>query len=311
MHTYATVQRYSKMSKHMPALGLRTACMACLVWHCLYSDGSPSGQARHRCQVGGSIWRPCVSYDPRWCSWVEWELKPLPGNRTPLTLIEATQATQSDSKRLKATQSDSKGLPCPLPVHEYSWDPYATGHCPSFEDLPKHWVDRSLSAGGTSSPFLFCLWSISIPASRPRNRSGIRRSSEDSHVVAGSTQLHQRESLGRRGSAFCCRRVSRPHPHRGFETVTYVLRGGLVHRDSMGVKTPDGAWRKRGQGSADLLLSEVFCGIPDFQLNLCEFWGSALSGHHPWNAVKEGGRNDPVAVEGLSTQCASFDQDCV
>lgn len=31
------------------------------------------------------------------------------------------------------------------------------------------------------------------------------------------------------------------HPHRGFETVTYVLKGGLVHRDSMGVKKSYGA----------------------------------------------------------------------
>ena len=31
------------------------------------------------------------------------------------------------------------------------------------------------------------------------------------------------------------------HPHRGFETVTYVLRGGLVHRDSLGVKKSYGA----------------------------------------------------------------------
>lgn len=31
------------------------------------------------------------------------------------------------------------------------------------------------------------------------------------------------------------------HPHRGFETVTYCLRGGLVHRDSFGVKQSYGA----------------------------------------------------------------------
>ncbi|CAK0886233.1 unnamed protein product [Prorocentrum cordatum] len=31
------------------------------------------------------------------------------------------------------------------------------------------------------------------------------------------------------------------HPHRGFETVTYVLRGGLVHRDSFGIKKSYGA----------------------------------------------------------------------
>mmetsp|Transcript_34696 Transcript_34696/g.79505 ORF Transcript_34696/g.79505 Transcript_34696/m.79505 type:complete len:453 (-) Transcript_34696:130-1488(-) len=47
------------------------------------------------------------------------------------------------------------------------------------------------------------------------------------------------------------------HPHRGFETVTYVLKGGLVHRDSFGVKKSygengDGAaavqWMTAGQG---------------------------------------------------------------
>mmetsp|Transcript_6885 Transcript_6885/g.10893 ORF Transcript_6885/g.10893 Transcript_6885/m.10893 type:complete len:332 (-) Transcript_6885:1545-2540(-) len=26
------------------------------------------------------------------------------------------------------------------------------------------------------------------------------------------------------------------HPHRGFETITYVLKGGFIHRDSMGIK---------------------------------------------------------------------------
>ena len=42
------------------------------------------------------------------------------------------------------------------------------------------------------------------------------------------------------------------HPHRGFETVTYVLRGGLVHRDSRGVKKSYGApkaSRDRGFGA--------------------------------------------------------------
>ncbi|CAE7240984.1 unnamed protein product [Symbiodinium natans] len=40
------------------------------------------------------------------------------------------------------------------------------------------------------------------------------------------------------------------HPHRGFETVTYVLRGGLVHRDSLGVKKSYGA-PKDSSGSGD------------------------------------------------------------
>eukprot|EP00913_Durusdinium_trenchii_P022291 g20944.t1 len=43
------------------------------------------------------------------------------------------------------------------------------------------------------------------------------------------------------------------HPHRGFETVTYVLRGGLVHRDSRGVKKSYGAPKDAsgdGEGAA-------------------------------------------------------------
>lgn len=31
------------------------------------------------------------------------------------------------------------------------------------------------------------------------------------------------------------------HPHRGFVTVTYCLKGGMIHRDSLGIKMPYGA----------------------------------------------------------------------
>jgi quercetin dioxygenase-like cupin family protein len=30
--------------------------------------------------------------------------------------------------------------------------------------------------------------------------------------------------------------VSHSHPHRGFQTVTYVMEGSMIHRDNMGVK---------------------------------------------------------------------------
>ena len=36
------------------------------------------------------------------------------------------------------------------------------------------------------------------------------------------------------------------HPHRGFITVTYVLRGGFIHRDSLGVKQRYGAEERHG-----------------------------------------------------------------
>lgn len=43
-----------------------------------------------------------------------------------------------------------------------------------------------------------------------------------------------------------------PHPHRGFETLTYLLHGGLTHEDSMGnkgeVHAGDAQWMSAGRG---------------------------------------------------------------
>lgn len=43
-----------------------------------------------------------------------------------------------------------------------------------------------------------------------------------------------------------------PHPHRGFETVTYMLAGGFSHRDSMGnegsIKAGGAQWMTAGSG---------------------------------------------------------------
>lgn len=39
------------------------------------------------------------------------------------------------------------------------------------------------------------------------------------------------------------------HPHRGFTTVTYILKGGFLHRDSTGIKQSYGA-EKKTQGEA-------------------------------------------------------------
>lgn len=42
------------------------------------------------------------------------------------------------------------------------------------------------------------------------------------------------------------------HPHRGFETLTYILHGGLTHEDSMGnqgeVRVGDAQWMSAGRG---------------------------------------------------------------
>lgn len=66
------------------------------------------------------------------------------------------------------------------------------------------------------------------------------------------------------------------HPHRGFETVTYVLKGSMVHRDSLGVKQPYGPgaaqWLTAGRG----LLHEEMWGVPpgwgQEQFELYQIW---------------------------------------
>lgn len=53
------------------------------------------------------------------------------------------------------------------------------------------------------------------------------------------------------------------HPHRGFETVTYVLEGGMIHRDSAGnsgkLKAGDVQWMTAGSGiiHSELPLPEI------------------------------------------------------
>lgn len=43
-----------------------------------------------------------------------------------------------------------------------------------------------------------------------------------------------------------------PHPHRGFETITYLIHGGLTHQDSMGnqgkVEAGEAQWMSAGRG---------------------------------------------------------------
>ncbi|CAM9518461.1 unnamed protein product [Pylaiella littoralis] len=70
------------------------------------------------------------------------------------------------------------------------------------------------------------------------------------------------------------------HPHRGFQTVTYVMKGGMVHRDSMGLKQQYGPnavqWMSAGRGilheemwhikdkweKADMELYQIWVNLP-------------------------------------------------
>eukprot|EP00904_Undaria_pinnatifida_P007578 jgi/Undpi1/3950/HiC_scaffold_16.g07318.m1 len=55
------------------------------------------------------------------------------------------------------------------------------------------------------------------------------------------------------------------HPHRGFQTVTYVMKGGMVHRDSMGIKQQYGAgqvqWMSAGRG----IIHEEMWDVKDWE----------------------------------------------
>eukprot|EP00640_Fibrocapsa_japonica_P000116 CAMPEP_0113939890 /NCGR_PEP_ID=MMETSP1339-20121228/6124_1 /TAXON_ID=94617 /ORGANISM="Fibrocapsa japonica" /LENGTH=377 /DNA_ID=CAMNT_0000943529 /DNA_START=45 /DNA_END=1178 /DNA_ORIENTATION=+ /assembly_acc=CAM_ASM_000762 len=65
------------------------------------------------------------------------------------------------------------------------------------------------------------------------------------------------------------------HPHRGFETVTYVMKGGMIHRDSMGVKQSYGngavQWLTAGKG---ILHEEMWdlTGAAGDQIEIYQIW---------------------------------------
>lgn len=63
------------------------------------------------------------------------------------------------------------------------------------------------------------------------------------------------------------------HPHRGFETVTITLQGGLTHRDSFGVKQTYGdgdvQWLTAGRG---MLHEEMWAPDADGRAELYQLW---------------------------------------
>jgi len=64
-----------------------------------------------------------------------------------------------------------------------------------------------------------------------------------------------------------------PHPHRGFETITYMLAGGFSHRDSMGnegsINTGGAQWMTAGSG---VIHSEMPLPGDDPMMHGFQFW---------------------------------------
>jgi redox-sensitive bicupin YhaK (pirin superfamily) len=74
------------------------------------------------------------------------------------------------------------------------------------------------------------------------------------------------------------------HPHRGFETATYVIEGGLRHRDSAGVKMVTGSgsvqWLTAGRG---VLHEEMWAPAP--RQELYQLWVN-LPARHKFDAPR-------------------------
>ncbi|EMO57730.1 pirin family protein [Leptospira santarosai str. CBC1416] len=84
------------------------------------------------------------------------------------------------------------------------------------------------------------------------------------------------------------------HPHRGFETVTYLLTGEMEHRDSWGnygkLKSGDVQWMTAGSG---LVHSELPSN--DFQKN-----GGRMHGFQLWVNLPSSQKNEPSKISGHS-----------
>lgn len=63
-----------------------------------------------------------------------------------------------------------------------------------------------------------------------------------------------------------------PHPHRGIETFTYILKGGFEHRDQLGnkkaIKSGDVQWMSTGRGvmHSEMPLADAVDGLHGFQI---------------------------------------------
>jgi quercetin 2,3-dioxygenase len=74
------------------------------------------------------------------------------------------------------------------------------------------------------------------------------------------------------------------HPHRGIETITYVLKGDVEHGDSMGnkgiISSGDVQWMTAGSG---IIHQEMPKGAPDGQMLGFQLWANLPASHKMMN----------------------------
>ncbi|KAG5180133.1 RmlC-like cupin domain-containing protein [Tribonema minus] len=72
------------------------------------------------------------------------------------------------------------------------------------------------------------------------------------------------------------------HPHRGFQTVTYVMEGGMVHRDNLGVKQTYGAGSVQVLDAGSGLMHEEMWSIDPWKrtgIEIYQLWVNLPAQH--------------------------------
>jgi len=91
------------------------------------------------------------------------------------------------------------------------------------------------------------------------------------------------------------------HPHRGIETITYVLRGEVDHADSMGnedtIASGDVQWMTAGSG---IVHQEMPRGGPDGRMHGFQLWANLPSSHKMMDPRYRGVRRDEIPEVVLS-----------
>ncbi len=90
------------------------------------------------------------------------------------------------------------------------------------------------------------------------------------------------------------------HPHRGIETITYVLRGDVEHGDSMGnrgiISSGDVQWMTAGSG---IIHQEMPKGDPDGLMYGFQLWANLPKSHKMMGPRYRDVKNDQIPVVSL------------
>jgi hypothetical protein len=95
-----------------------------------------------------------------------------------------------------------------------------------------------------------------------------------------------------------------PHPHRGFETVTFILEGDLTHKDSSGahsvIRTGGVQWMTAGRGLIHAEVSSEAFKQTGGPLELLQLWVNLPSRHKMTDPAYTGLQAEAIPVAGTT-----------